>query len=211
MQAIRGNEQGRNKNRVAAFKEKATAIRLLQDVVTGWGTDTAWIYHLVKGRDARANEVVKTSITELELSCIMRSVNLRLRLSQDNGVYQAKVVWARCGRSGVVLEDTAGYWKDMPEKIEAAVYDGLSEADMDRIEAEPPELFPCPVEAIRWGMDQMDANGQPVFKDEAHAKNAYDKVKREGQPQSARDMRDAWVEEVMRRKEEAVELAREAA
>jgi hypothetical protein len=30
------------------------------------------------------------------------------------------MVWARCGRCGVVLEDTAGYWKDMPEKIEAA-------------------------------------------------------------------------------------------
>jgi hypothetical protein len=37
MQAVRGNEQGKNKNRVAVFKEKATAIRLLQDVVTGWG------------------------------------------------------------------------------------------------------------------------------------------------------------------------------
>jgi hypothetical protein len=192
---------------VAAFKEKATAIRLLQDVVTGWGTDTAWIYHLVKGRDAKANEVVKTSITELELSRIMRSVNLRLRLSQDNGVYKAEVVWARCGRCGVVLEDTAGYWKDMPEMIEAAVYDGLSPEDMERIEAEPPEIFPSPVEAIHWGMDQVDANGQPVFRDEAHAQNAYDKVKRERQPQSARDMRDAWVEEVMRRKEEVLDVA----
>jgi hypothetical protein len=211
MQAIRGNEQGRNKNRVAAFKEKATAIRLLQDVVTGWGTDTAWIYHLVKGRDAKANEVVKTSITELELSRIMRSVNLRLRLSQDNGVYKAEVVWARCGRCGVVLEDTVGYWKDMPEMIEAAVYDGLSEADMDRLEAEPPELFPSPVEAIRWGMDQVDVNGQPVFKDEAHAQNAYEKVRREKRPRSAREMRDAWVEEVTQRKERLEEVLDAAA
>jgi hypothetical protein len=117
------------------------------------------------------------------------------------------MVWARCGRCGVVLEDTAGYWKDMPEKIEAAVYDGLSEADMDRLEAEPPALFPSPVEAIRWGMDQIDVNGQPVFKDEAHAQNAYDKVKRERQPQSARDMCDAWLEEVMRRKEDVLDIA----
>jgi hypothetical protein len=207
MQAIRGNEQGKNKNRVAAFKEKATAIRLLQDVITGWGTDTAWIYHLVKGRDAKANEVVKTSITQLELSRIMRSVNLRLRLTQNNGVYTAEVVWARCGRCGVVLEDTTGFWKEMPEKIEQAVYDGLSQEDMDRMKTEPPEMFPSPAEAIRWGMDQVDTNGQPVFKDEAHAQNAYDKVKREKQPQSARDMRDAWVEEVMRRKEEMLDLA----
>jgi hypothetical protein len=68
----------------------------------------------------------------------MRSVKLRLQLSQDNGVYQAEVIWARCGRCGVVLEDTTGYWKDMPEKIEAAVYDGLSAEDMDRMKAEPP-------------------------------------------------------------------------
>ncbi len=84
----------------------------------------------------------------------------------------------------------------MPEMIEAAVYDGLSEADMDRLEAEPPDIFPSPVEAIRWGMDQMNVNGQPVFKDEAHAQNAYEKVRREKRPQSAREMRDAWVEEV---------------
>jgi hypothetical protein len=200
MQAVRGNEQGKNKNRVAVFKEKATAIRLLQDVVTGWGTDTAWIYHLVKGRDAKANEVVKTSITELELSRIMRSVNMRVRLSQD-GVYKAEVIWARCGRSGVVLEDAAGYWKDMPEKIEAAVYDGLSQDEIDRLEAEAPELFPSPVEAIRWAMDQVNADGRPVFKEEAHAQNAYEKLRREVNPQSAREMRDAWVEEVVRRKE----------
>ncbi|NIM07280.1 MAG: hypothetical protein GTN65_17070, partial [Armatimonadetes bacterium] len=89
----------------------------------------------------------------------------------------------------------------MPEKIEAAVYDGLSQDDMERIEGEPPEMFPSPVEAIRWGMDQMDADGRPVFKEEAHAQNAYEKVRREVNPQSAREMRDAWVEEVMRRKE----------
>jgi hypothetical protein len=94
----------------------------------------------------------------------------------------------------------------MPEMIEAAVYDGLSEADMDRLEAEPPELFPSPVEAIRWGMDQMDVNGQPVFKDEAHAQNAYEKVRREKRPRSAREMRDAWVEEVTRRKERLEEV-----
>jgi hypothetical protein len=32
-------------------------------------------------------------------------------------------------------------------------------------------------------------------------------VKREKQPQTARDMRDAWVGEVMRRKEEVLDIA----
>ena len=31
-------------------------------------------------------------------------------------------------------------------------------------------------------------------RDEAHAQNAYEKVRREVNPQSAREMRDAWVE-----------------
>jgi hypothetical protein len=66
---------------------------------------------------------------------------------------------------------------------------------MDRIQGEVPDIFPSPAEAIRWGMDQG------VFKDEAHTQNAYEKVRRERNPQSAREMRDAWVEEVMGRKE----------
>jgi hypothetical protein len=90
-----------------------------------------------------------------------------------------------------------GCWKKLTEKIEAAVYDGLSPDEMERMQAEPPEIFPSPVEAIRWGMDCL-----LVFKDEAHAQNAYEKVRREVNPQSAREMRDAWVEEVMRRREE---------
>jgi hypothetical protein len=51
-----------------------------------------------------------------------------------------------------------------------------------------------------WAMDQVDV--RPVFKDEAHAQNAYEKVRREVNPQSASEMRDARVEEVMRRREE---------
>ncbi len=137
--------------------------------------------------------MVNTSITSLELSRIMRSVNMRIRLT-NTGVYKAEVIWARCGRSGVVLEDTAGYWKGMPEKIEEALYGGLSQEDMDCIGREVPDIFPSPAKAIRWGMDQA------VFKDEAHAQNAYEKVRRERNPQSARDMRDAWVEEVLGRK-----------
>jgi hypothetical protein len=95
----------------------------------------------------------------------MRSVNMRLQLTQDNGVYKAEVIWARCGRCGVVLKDTAGYWKEMPAEIEEVVYDGLSEVDRDRMRTEPPEIFPRPIEAVRWGMDQVDASGQSVFKD----------------------------------------------
>ena len=45
----------------------------------------------------------------------------------------------------------------MPEKIEAAVYDGLSQEYMDRMEAKLLDIFPSPVEAIRWAMDQVES------------------------------------------------------
>jgi hypothetical protein len=188
--AYRDNQAGKNGNKVAAYAEKATAMRLLQDVVTGTGADVAWIYHVYAGRDSRAREVERTSISELELSRVLRSCNLRLRVSCENGVHRVSVVWARRGRSGVELADDTGCRKGMPERVEAAVYDGLSEADQERIEHEAPEAFPNPEAAIRWGMDRG------VFRDEAHAQNAYNLVRTAKRPQSAREMRDYWVAEV---------------
>jgi hypothetical protein len=188
--AFRQNQNGNGGNKVARFAEKATAMRLLQDVITGTGCDVAWIYHIYEGRDARAQQVERTSISELELSRVLRSCNMRIRISHENGVYKATVVWARSGRSGIELVDDSGTWAGMPEKIEAAVYDGLSEAEQRRIESRPPEMFPSPDVAIRWGMDQA------VFRDEAHAQNAYNLVRRAKSPQDAIQMRNYWVAEV---------------
>jgi hypothetical protein len=49
-------------------------------------------------------------------------------------------------------------------------------------------------------MDQTGEDGQPLFKDEAHAQNAYNLIKDAKQPKSAREMRDRWVVEVEARK-----------
>ena len=38
----------------------------------------------------------------------------------------------------------------MPERIEEAVYGGLTEEEQDAIEHGAPEAFPSPAEAIRW-------------------------------------------------------------
>ncbi len=47
-------------------------------------------------------------------------------------------------------------------------------------------------------MDQVAGDG-PVFKDEAHAKNAYELVKKVRQPDTAGDMWALWVAEVQAR------------
>ncbi len=201
--ALRNNDAGRNTNKVAAYKDKATAMRLLQDVVTGWGTDVAWIYHLVEGRDAKANAVTNTSISTLELARLMRSVNLRVRLTH-NGVYSATVTWARRGRSGMTIKDETGTWAGVPEKIEAAVYDGLTEAEKDGLEGDPTS-FDSVESALAWAMIKG------VFRDEAHAKNVYQKVKDTEQPKSSAEMWMHWIAEVNFRVREAADVAAAAA
>ena len=93
----------------------------------------------------------------------------------------------------MTLWDDTGTWEGMPEKVEAAVYDGLTEADQERIEHEAPDTFPNPETATAWGFEQG------VFKDMVHARNAYDKLKQEAQPKTAEEMAGLWVADVQAR------------
>lgn len=192
--AILDNDAGRNKNKMAGFKTKALAMRLLQDAVTGWGTDCLWIWHLQEGRDAQANEVETATVSRTELARLTRSLNLMLRVIEEDGRRGVYVDWARRGRAGVTVWDASGTWERMPERIEAAVYDGLTEADRNRIEATTPASFPNPAAAIAWGFEQG------AFDALEHARNAYDVCKREGNPTTAAAMWALWIADVTARK-----------
>ena len=50
------------------------------------------------------------------------------------------VDWPRRGRADLTLWDDTGIWKGMPEKIEQAIYSGLTEADQERLEKATPTL-----------------------------------------------------------------------
>lgn len=193
VEAILDNDAGRNKNRVASFKNKALAMRLLQDSTTNTGCHTLWIYHLRSGLDGQAREVESTTISAVELARLRRSLNMQLRIVEEGERRGIRVDWARCGRAGVVLWDESGAWADMPARIERAVYGGLSAADMDRLEHRAPTQFCGPEDAIAWGV------GQGCFRDAVHAKNAYDKCKRAAQPATAQAMWHAWVADVQQR------------
>lgn len=195
VEAILDNDAGRNKNRVASFKDKALAMRLLQDTITGWGVDTLWIYHLRTGLDGQAREVESTTISVVELARLRRSLNLQLRLIHDHNRRGIHVDWARRGRSGITLWDESGTWRGMPEKIEAAVYGGLTMEEMRAFEQQAPISFSGPEEAIAWGVEQG------CFRDTVHAKNAYDKIKRDQKPQTALEMWQLWIAEVEARKQ----------
>lgn len=193
-QAVMDNDAGANKNRVAAFKGKALALRLLQDGITGWGTDTLWIYHLRDGRDGQARQAVSTTISTVELARLRRSLNMQLRVDVENrepsGRRGITIEWARRGRYPLTLWDETGAWLGMPERIEEAVYGGLAAADMDRIEKATPTAFSGPADAVAWGFEQG------CFNDALHAQNAYDEVKRLKSPTSAAEMWAAWIAEV---------------
>lgn len=191
--AVLDNDAGVNKNRMAGFKDKALAMRTLQDAVSRWGTDCLWIYHLQEGRDANAKEQTTATVSRTELARLLRSLNLQLEVVQEKTRRGVKVVWARRGRvfpEVPVLWDDTGKWAGMPEKVEAAVYDGLSEQARNEIEQRTPATFASSEAAIAWGVDQG------AFQTIQHSRNAYDKIKREQNPQSAEDMAALWTANV---------------
>ena len=189
-------DAGQHKNKAAAWRDKALAMRLLQDAVTGWGCDVLWIYHLQLGRDQNAQEVTTATVSRTELARLTRSINLGLRLTQDPKTDRRGVTveWARRGRAGLTLWDDSGSWQGMPEAIEGAVYDGLSQEDQDRIEKATPTSFAGPEQAIAWG---VDCGAFDVLQ---HARNTYDQVKSHHKPTTAGDMWALWVAECQARK-----------
>lgn len=193
VQAILDNDAGRNKNKMAGFKDKALAMRLLQDSVTGWGCDVCWIWHLQEGRDQNAKEQTTATVSRTELARLTRSMNMMLRVVEEDGRRGVHVDWARRGRSDLTLWDGSGNWEGMPEAIEKAVYAGLTEADQKRIEAATPTSFPNPAAAIAWGFEAG------AFEALEHARNAYDVVKREHTPATASAMWALWIADVQAR------------
>lgn len=195
VQAMVDHDARRSKNLSASFRTKALAMRQLQDAVTRWGTDVLWIYHLQDSRDGQANEVTRATVSQTELARLTRSINTQLEIVQDERNHRrgVKVVWARRGRSGMVVWDETGTWQGMPELIEAAMYDGLSADEQDRIEKTTPDYFPNPETAISWAMEAG------AFETLPHARNAYERLKRDRQPGSAREMAQFWVEYVQQR------------
>ena len=190
MSAMMANDAGENKNRIGAFREKALGMRLLQDAVTGWGAATLWVYHFRDARDAKANSVQATTVSAVELARLRRSLNMQLSVVQEGANRGIRVDWARRGRSGAVLWDDSGAWRGMPDRIEAAVYGGLTVAEQERISTAEPTGFAGRADAIAWAFEKG------CFRDAVHAENAYEALKRAKHPGSAVEMWSAWINEV---------------
>lgn len=177
------------KNKISVWRDKALAMSRMQDAVSSSGCDSLWIWHTHTSRDANAKEVVRASIPATEIERLRRSLNAILRVDvAANGQRTITIEWARNGKSGIRLIDEAGGWRGMPECIEQAMYaDGVKESEG------VPTTFANPTMAIAWGYEQG------CFRDVRHSQFAYEKCKRNAQPKSAAEMRDAWVADVQER------------
>lgn len=187
VQAMLDKEKGRLRNMMAGFQRKALAMRQLQDAVTRWGTQTLWIYHLQDARDAQANAVVRPTVSSTEIARLTRSINLQLKVVEESSRRGIHVLWARRGRSDLTIWDDSGRWERMPDRIEEAVYDGLSHAEQQALARQAPRVFPNAETAISWGVEQGS------FSSVEEARRAYETLKVEGQPQNAHDMTRIWV------------------
>lgn len=207
-QAMRDAQNGKFKNRVAAFQDKALSMRELQDAVSRWGVDVLWIYHLEramdpnqKDQDGRPMMVTRATLPATERARLYRSLNLELHLVQEGDKRGVKVAWARRGRAGSILWDDSGCWQGMPARIEAAVYDGLSQDEQAAIEGAAPAVFPNKEAALNWAIERG------AFEVIQHASNAYEKLRREHSPQNAREMAALWGPDVERRVAETQAMA----
>lgn len=194
-------EMGRQRNLMAGMKEKAMAMRQLQDAVSRWGTDCLWIYHLQDSRDGKAKEVTRSTVSETELARLTRSINVQLKIIQQGTRRGVEVLWARAGRSGLVIWDDTGCWRGIPEKIEAALYDGLTAQEKEEIEANAPDVFPNAETAISWGYEQG------AFENVEEARRFYERVKELQTPQTAQEMANIWVTEIRGLKQERQKAA----
>lgn len=193
--AVVANDAGKNKNRISAFRDKALAVRTLQDALTSTGCDVLWIWHTFAARNEKAEELLRSSLPPTEVVRLSRSLNVTMRILVDGGRRRVVVDWCRRGRTGVELVDDSGSWVGMPEKLERAMYDGLSPAEQDQLERALPTTFAGPEQAIAWGMEMG------VFKDAVHAGNAYAKLKAERRPANADEMWSAWIADVVARRD----------
>ena len=187
VQAMLDKEKGRLRNMMAGFQKKALAMRQLQDAVTRWGTQTLWIYHLQDARDANANAVVRSTVSKTEVARLTRSINLQLKVVEDNNRRGIHVLWARRGRSDLTIWDDSGQWDEMPERIEAEVYGNLSHAEQKALAQRTPRVFPNAETAISWGFEQG------TFSNIEQARRAYETLKVEGQPRDAHEMARVWI------------------
>ena len=142
-------------------------------------TDCLWIYHLQDARDGKAKEVTRSTVSETELARLTRSINVQLKIVQQGNKRGVEVLWARAGRSGLVIWDETGCWSGMPEKIEAELYDGLTSERKKKLKPMHQLSSPTPKQPSLGAMNKVPSTvSKKLEKDTSSLKNVTIHVQR---------------------------------
>lgn len=117
------NRRGEHKNKSAPWADKATALRLVTDALSACGTDTAILWHEEENRDQDGRLSSHQTLSKMDRARILRCLNAVIRLDYRSTGRVACLVWSRNGPRGIEFEDTEGYWRGVPERIDAAIRD----------------------------------------------------------------------------------------
>lgn len=182
------------KERNKALLTKAAIANKFFNAMVNHSGDTLLIWHL-KDTNVNGQDRTRTTLSETETDRLKMHLNAMLHIVTDKqGKRGIEIVWARNGRSGIVLWDDSGSWEGMPDKIEAHLYPQKAVAPSDLPHSPAPNLT-TREEALTWSVKRG------AFKTLDEATAAYEDVKAKKKPRTAGDMFQLWrehVESVMR-------------
>ena len=85
--------------------------------------------------------------------------------------------------------------ENMPQLVEKAVYDELTQQEKETIEAETPIVFPNAETAIHWGYEKG------AFSTIEVSRRCYEALKLAKRPKTAQEMATLWATEICGRKQ----------
>ena len=184
--ALLDNKNGVHKNNSAAFQEKASMMRCIQDSVTRHGVDNVWIWH-IQETSFNGETKLKETIPATEYKRLMRSLNMKIELFQDEKSKKrgARILWSR-GNMGGVVWDEKGNWEGVPERLEEMVYGNIDRND---------HMFTSKEDALEFSVKSG------AFDNLEEAIVRWEELKKEHSPKSSLIMFNLWLEEVERRKQ----------
>jgi type II secretory pathway component PulJ len=182
------DDAAHDEDKVRAYADKANRMKLLQDVVTGWGTDVVFIWHAERGHDG-TDTVIRESLSSTERERLFRSLNAVLQFVVEGGRHGVYVQWSREGRSSTshIFWDEQGEWMGVPERVEEFIYNG-GQGDASG-PAEPDGRgfpFDSARQAQSWAVERR------AFRDQSAAQAAYERLRAQVKPTNKEEMFTSW-------------------
>lgn len=183
------------RNLAAAFKAKAVSMRLLTTTINAYGTDVLYVWHKGEARNQAGEAVERETVSKLERARLKAQLSAQLEIVIDEKTKKrgVKVEWCRDGRMGMTLWDESGYWKEMPARLDAEMYAGLTPDERKKIAEQPPKFFAKPEDAWAYAVRKG------AYADVLPAQSAYARVRDEEHPETAIEMATLWVTHVEER------------